>query len=264
MALTPFVPTPAVPAVTPMGATGGAGTFTAFDYTGLITAVGLQLQAIQTALNGAGGTDTAVPGSLLSIMAETKNQLTEVNKGIAEISKLMATQTAAMSGLAAAVEKATGNYVSMAASSQALQALALSETIKHNEFQVQVVNTSRAEADPTGAGGKPITVLPQAITARLTDSVSNIVSITGQITSGGYVTQAITEGSTAALTIAKGYISDTTLGASLLSKMNSYDKAGKQWYADLVANTNARITAAGARNTAAAPTKPGDTTPPAK
>jgi hypothetical protein len=266
MPVFPHVPAPVAPQVPTgtFGAISGGGLQTMPDYSAHLNLVCKQLESIQFALNGGPATDSAIPGSLLVILSEIKNQLNTLGTNVAANATLITSLNASLAGISVSIDKASSTYASMTGQQLALQALNLSETINHNEFQSQVVNVSRAEAAPAGSpAAAPIKVTPQMTTARLTDSVSKIVSITGQITSGGFATQAISEGGAAAITLAKGYVSDTTIGANMLAKMASYDKAGKAWYAKFQADSAARVTAAQARNTAANPLKPGDVTPPA-
>jgi hypothetical protein len=263
MPVFPHVPAPVAPLVPTgtFGAVSGGGLQSTPDYSVHLNLLCKQLESIQFALNGGPATDSVIPGSLLVILSEIKNQISTLNTTIGDQGKLITNLNSSLAGIAISIDKASSTYASLSGQQLALQALNLSETITHNEFQTQVVNVSRAEASPAGSpAAEPIKVTPQMTTTRLTDSVSKIVQITGQITSGGFATTAIAEGGAAAIQLAKGYVSDTTIGANMLAKMQSYETASKLWYADFEAQSKARIEAARVRNTAANPAKPGDVT----
>jgi hypothetical protein len=129
-----------IPITTPMGATGGAGLFTAIDNSLELGAISVELATIAAALttiitvNEAkywGTTALVVPGSPAASLANISSQLANLNDTMIDIQKGQSALTGAIGELSSAMKQQ-----SLGASRlETLQAMAVADQIETNRFQ---------------------------------------------------------------------------------------------------------------------------------
>lgn len=126
-----------IPIQTPMGATGGAGIFTAIDNSVELGAQAAALQEIALALSTMvvanetkywGTAALAVPGSPAASMANIASMLADVNTTMISIKNQQAEILEATKGLASAVQQQTQTMNTMAT----MQSMAVADQIKTN------------------------------------------------------------------------------------------------------------------------------------
>lgn len=234
----PFTPVPAIPVVTPMGATGGAGTFTAFDYTGTITAVGTQLTQIQYYLSGGpAGAAMLEDGSLPNLLAKSAKSLANIDAALQTLILGGNEAVGAQLSGANSVQSSLSTIAGLLTTMIAMQQMSLADQIKHNEFQEQATNVARKEQDPNKP---PISVPSSTLTSKIQDATKNIATIQSTAGAAGIATGLATDALAQGTTIAKDLVASTGIGQTIIgygTQIKSY-----------IATQKADITAAAKAN----------------
>ncbi len=128
-----------IPIQTPMGATGGAGIFTAIDNSAELGAIAAELATIAAALTTMitvneskywGTAALAVPGSPAASLANISSMLADMNRTIIDLRK----NQEALAGAIGELSSAQKHQTKVNEKIQAMQAVALADQIETNRF----------------------------------------------------------------------------------------------------------------------------------
>ena len=253
MAYTPPVVIPSVPVVTPMGATGGAGTFTAFDYSNHLNAIILELNKLNYNLSSI---STAEPGSVMAQMSLTNTNLQDSLKQYATLTDSLQKLAGSLTSMNKTMTIQTTGLANI--SSTLTKQLVVSETATMDQVKNNQLTQAIAKQAQIDAGKTPVVITPEAFLARVESSVNDILSFRAVTFAVGVVTQAVNDTITtayttsvtwAAQTAAGQWITTTYLETELfITKIFSPEKA-KQLATELANRTNNAIKNPGGTST---------------
>jgi len=233
MPYVPFVPSPGIPIVTPMGATGGAGTFTAIDYSASVAQIGVQLSQIQYYLSGGpAGAAMLEQGSLPNLMGQTAKSLANIDSALQTLVLGNNKQVGAQLSGANSVQSSLSTIAGLLTTMIAMQQMSLADQIKHNEFQETATNTARQEQDPTKA---PIGVPSATLVAKIQDATKNIATIQSIAGGAGIATGLATDALAQGASLAKNLVASTGVGQTIIG----YGTQVKSYIATQVADIEA-------------------------
>ena len=234
----PYVPpkpvAKGIPAITSMGATGGAGQFTAIDNSPAIAALVEQVGNIQYYVSGANGTAQKEAGSMTALMNGQMKQLSNINSTLKQIADKAIEQGATITGAANSITQAIGTLSGVLTEIGVQHAYQVADQINHNEFQETATNTARKEANK----GK-IEVQQTDYKAKVEKGVKNIGTLQSVAKVAGTVNSLVSNAAGTAVNFAKGWLADTTIGKAVLDRIAKT----KTWIAQSEAEAKAKLEA---------------------
>ena len=203
----PVLPPNALPITTPMGATGGAGTFTVLDYSPYLISIIIELNKLNYNLSSL---STAEPGSLMAQLSLSNNNsevmilehqlntqaIQNLVAAVQGVSKAAAAQTTGLSNIATTMTKQ----------------LVVTETATIDQIKNNQLTQAIAKQAQIDAGKPPVVITPEAFITRVETAVNDVLSFRAITFAANIVTQAVNDTVTTAYTTSVTWIGQTAVG----------------------------------------------------
>lgn len=200
----PALPIQAVAVPTPMGATGGAGTFTAYDYSLHLNAIIYELNQINYNLSSV---STAEPGSVMAQMSLTNTNLKDSLKQYGTMVETMQKLTGSITSMNKTMTVQTTGLANI--STTLTKQLVVSETATIDQIKNNQLTQAIAKQAQIDAGKTPVVITPEAFLTRVEQAVNDVLSFRAIAFAANLITQAINDTITSAYTTSVTWVGQT-------------------------------------------------------
>jgi hypothetical protein len=207
MAYIPPVVIPSVPVVTPMGATGGAGTFTAFDYSLHLNAIIKELNQLNYNLSSI---SAAEPGSVMAQMSLTNTNLKDTLSQYTKMTDTFRDLTGAVTSMNKTLTDSNTGMANIATTMT--KQLVVTETATMDQIKNNQLTQEIAKQAQIDAGKTPVVITPEAFLTRVEQAVNDVLQFRAVSFAVGVVTQAINDTITTAYTTSLTWAAQTAAG----------------------------------------------------
>jgi hypothetical protein len=207
MAYTPPVVIPSVPVSTPMGATGGAGTFTAFDYSLHLNAIIKELNQLNYNLSSI---SAAEPGSVMAQMSLTNTNLKDTLSQYTKMTDTFRDLTGAVTSMNKTLTDSNTGMANIATTMT--KQLVVTETATMDQIKNNQLTQEIAKQAQIDAGKTPVVITPEAFLTRVEQAVNDVLQFRAVSFAVGVVTQAINDTITTAYTTSLTWAAQTAAG----------------------------------------------------
>jgi hypothetical protein len=207
MAYTPPPVIPSVPVPGNMGATGGAGTFTTFDYSLHLNAIIKELNQLNYNLSSI---STAEPGSVMAQAALTNKNLQDSLKQYTTLTDSLQKLTGAVTGMNKTMTIQTTGLANI--STTMTKQLVVTETATMDQIKNNQLTQAIAKQAQIDAGKEPVVITPEAFLTRVEQAVNDVLQFRAVAFAVNVVTTAINDTITTAYTTSVTWAGQTAAG----------------------------------------------------
>jgi hypothetical protein len=207
MAYTPPVIIPSVPVPGNMGATGGAGTFTTFDYSNHLNAIIKELNQLNYNLSSI---SAAEPGSVMAQMSLTNTNLKDTLSQYTKMTDTFRDLTGAVTSMNKTLTDSNTGMANIATTMT--KQLVVTETATMDQIKNNQLTQEIAKQAQIDAGKTPVVITPEAFLTRVEQAVNDVLQFRAVSFAVGVVTQAINDTITTAYTTSLTWAAQTAAG----------------------------------------------------
>jgi hypothetical protein len=187
-----------------MGATGGAGTFTTFDYSLHLNAIIKELNQLNYNLSSI---STAEPGSVMAQMSLTNTNLQDSLKQYATLTDSLQKLAGSLTSMNKTMTVQTTGLANI--STTMTKQLVVTETATMDQIKNNQLTQAIAKQAQIDAGKEPVVVSPEAFLTRVEQTINDVLNFRAVSFAVGIVTTAINDTITTAYTTSVTWVGQT-------------------------------------------------------